>query len=136
MPLARTAMYEKGVELYIAPTADSRDNWISTMIHIALEGRCFVLGCNQFFKKSMYPDKYQELLKEEDEMMCRGGSVIVSPMGKVIKGPLFNKTGTLIAELDLNQIILGKMDLDVAGHYSRGDIFEFNAKDQPESIKE
>ena len=64
MPLARMSMYKKGVEIYIAPTADSRDEWTSTMKHIALEGRCFVLGCNQFYTKSMYPDKYQHLVQD------------------------------------------------------------------------
>ena len=64
MPLARISMYKKGVEIYIAPTADSREEWTSTMQHIALEGRCFVLGCNQFFTKSMYPEKYQHLVQD------------------------------------------------------------------------
>ena len=79
MPLARMSMYKKGIEIYVAPTADSRDGWTATMQHIALEGRCFVLGCNQFFTKSMYPDKFRNMVKDEPENMCRGGSVIVSP---------------------------------------------------------
>ena len=136
MPLARMSMYKKGVEIYIAPTADSREEWTSTMRHIALEGRCFVLGCNQYFTKSMYPDKYQHLVQDEPEDMCRGGSIIVSPMGQVIAGPLFDKSGALIAELDLEEINLSKLDFDVIGHYSRNDIFTFNALNQPEIIKE
>ena len=75
MPLARMAMYQKGVEIYIAPTADSRPEWTVTMQQIALEGRCFVLGCNQFFTKSMYPQKYRELVEQEPEELCPGGSV-------------------------------------------------------------
>ncbi len=132
MPLARMSMYNKGVEIYIAPTADSREEWTATMQHIAMEGRCFVLGCNQFFKKSMYPDKYQTLVKDEPENICRGGSVIVSPLGKIIAGPLWDKSGVLIAELDLEEITLSKLDFDVIGHYSRNDIFQFNALNQPE----
>lgn len=135
MPLARMSMYKKGVEIYIAPTADSREDWTSTMKHIALEGRCFVLGCNQYFTKSMYPLKYQPLVKDEPENICRGGSVIISPFGKIITGPLFDNSGALIAELDLEEIILSKLDFDVIGHYSRNDIFEFNVMNQPE-IKE
>src|SRR5215831_5050975 len=65
MPLARMSMYRQGVEIYIAPTADCRDSWTPTMMHIALEGRCFVLGCNQFFTKSMYLDQYKSLVKDE-----------------------------------------------------------------------
>lgn len=132
MPLARMAMYQKGVEIYIAPTADSREEWTSTMKHIALEGRCFVLGCNQYYTKSMYPEKYQHLVKDEVENLCPGGSVIVSPLGKVIAGPLFGESGALIAELDLDEIALSKFDFDVNGHYNRPDIFKFEVKNQPE----
>ncbi len=132
MPLARMAMYKQGVEIYIAPTADSREEWTSTMKHIALEGRCFVLGCNQFYTKSMYPDKYQHLVQDEPENLCRGGSVIVSPLGKILAGPLFDEAGALIAELDLDEIVSAKLDFDVIGHYSRDDIFQFNAVNQPD----
>ena len=132
MPLARISMYKKGVEIYIAPTADSREEWTSTMQHIALEGRCFVLGCNQFFTKSMYPEKYQHLVQDEPENMCRGGSVIFSPLGKKIAGPLFDKAGALVAEIDLEEINFSKLDFDVIGHYSRDDIFQFNVLNQPE----
>ena len=132
MPLARMSMYKKGVEIYIAPTADSREEWTATMQHIALEGRCFVLGCNQFFTKSMYPDKYQHLVQDEPENMCRGGSVIFSPLGKLIAGPLFDKAGALVAEIDLEEINFSKLDFDVIGHYSRDDIFQFNVLNQPE----
>lgn len=136
MPLARMSMYKKGVEIYIAPTADAREEWISTMQHIALEGRCFVLGCNQFFTKSMYPDTYQYLVQDEPENMCRGGSVIFSPLGKKIAGPLFDKAGALIAEIDLEELHLSKLDFDVNGHYSRNDIFQFKVLNQPEMGKE
>lgn len=136
MPLARMAMYKRGVEIYIAPTADSREEWTSTMQHIALEGRCFVLGCNQFFTKSMYPDKYQGLVQDEPENLCPGGSVIVSPMGKIVAGPLFGEAGALISVVDLENINLSKLDFDVIGHYSRNDIFTFNVLNQPKIKKE
>lgn len=136
MPLARMSMYQKGVEIYIAPTADSREEWIITMRHIALEGRCFVLGCNQYFTKSMYPEKYQSLVENEPENMCRGGSVIISPMGKIIEGPLYDQSGALIAELDFDEIHQSKLDFDVIGHYSRNDIFKLNIVGQPEIKKE
>lgn len=136
MPMARMSMYQKGVEIYIAPTADSRDVWVATMKHIALEGRCFVLGCNQFYTKSMYPEKYHHLVKEEPEKMCRGGSIIVSPLGRVIEGPLFDTAGALVAELDLADVQKSKLDFDVIGHYSRNDIFELKVNGQPEIKKE
>jgi len=136
MPLARMSMYKQGVEIYIAPTADARESWTSTMRHIALEGRCFVLGCNQFFTKSMYPEQYKSFVENEPELMCRGGSVIISPLGEIIAGPLFDKAGALIGEIDLEEITLSKLDFDVVGHYSRDDIFDFKVSNQPNMKKE
>ncbi|MBC7569538.1 MAG: nitrilase, partial [Spirosoma sp.] len=131
MPLARMAMYQQGVELYLAPTADSRESWTATLRHIALEGRCFVLGCNQFFTKAMYPEPYQKLVLDEPGVLCSGGSVIVSPMGEVLAGPLFGEAGAVMAELDLAQTVASKLDFDVMGHYARPDIFGFTVRDQP-----
>ena len=136
MPLARMSMYKKGVEIYIAPTADSREEWTATMKHIALEGRCFVIGCNQYYTKSMYPEKYEDSLKDEPENLCPGGSIIVSPLGQVIAGPLFNEAGVLVAELDLNDVAKSKLDFDVIGHYARNDIFELKVNNQPEMKRE
>ncbi len=136
MPLARMSMYQKGVEIYIAPTADSRDEWTATMKHIALEGRCFVLGCNQYYTKSMYPQKYQHLVENEPEHMCQGGSVIISPLGLIIEGPLFGEAGALVAELDLEEVQRSKLDFDVIGHYARNDIFDLKVTGQPETEKE
>ena len=130
MSLARMAIYGKGVEIYIAPTADPREEWVNTMRHIALEGRCFVLGCNQYMKKSMYPEKCQSLVTEDMGEFCPGGSVIVSPLGKIIEGPLFGKPGALMAALDLEEIAQAKLDFDVNGHYSRDDIFELSVRNQ------
>jgi nitrilase len=127
MPLARMAMYSKGVEIYLAPTADSRDTWQATLRHIACEGRCFVLGCNQFVTKDMYPDtlKNHPELEEQPEVMCRGGSAIISPLGEVLAGPLYDEEGILYAELDLAEIVRAKLDFDVVGHYARPDVFQF-----------
>lgn len=136
IPHARMAMYQKGVEIYIAPTADSREEWTATMKHIALEGRCFVLGCNQYFTKSMYAEKYQALASDEPEELCPGGSIIVSPHGKVLAGPLFGEAGILMAELNLEAIIHSKLDFDVNGHYNRKDVFGFQVANQPEMKKE
>jgi len=136
MPLARMAMYQQGVEIYIAPTADSREVWTATMRHIALEGRCFVLGCNQYFSRDMYPEPYLSHTQNEADELCPGGSVIISPLGEVIAGPLFGESGILTAELDMSLIPASKLDFDVIGHYAREDIFSYSVKDQPEPIIE
>ena len=133
MPLARMAMYDKGVELYLAPTADARDTWQATLRHIACEGRCFVLGCNQYMTKEMYPDDLKELkeLDEQPEIMCRGGSAIISPLGKVLAGPLYDQEGILFADLDLGAIARSKFDFDVVGHYARPDVFQLSVNEKP-----
>jgi len=135
MPLARMAMYKKGVEIYLAPTADARPSWQCTMQHIALEGRCFVMASNQFVQKSDYPEKYQAQLTNEPDIMCPGGSVIISPMGEILAGPLWHQEGLLVAEFDLSALIKSKLDFDVIGHYSRNDIFEFGVHRQPATIR-
>ena len=133
MPLARMAMYSKGVELYLAPTADARDSWQYPLRHIACEGRCFVLGCNQFLTKEMYPDDLEDLdeLDEHPDVMCRGGSVIISPFGDVLAGPLYDKEGMLCADLDLAEVARGKYDFDVVGHYARPDVFQLVVNESP-----
>jgi nitrilase len=133
MPLARMAMYGKGVEIYVAPTADARDTWQATLCHIACEGRCFVLGCNQYVTRAMYPPDLEGLeeLADQPEVMCRGGSAIYSPLGEVLAGPLYDQEGTLFAELDLGEIARSKLDLDVVGHYARPDVFRLIVNERP-----
>ena len=133
MPLARMAMYSKGVEIYLAPTADSRETWVATMRHIACEGRCYVIGCNQYFRKSDFPEYLQgELAPDRPEVLSSGGSVIVGPLGEVLAGPLFGEEGVLTADIDLDDIVRSRMDFNVIGHYARDDIFEFRVPGQPE----
>ncbi len=126
MPLARAAMYAKGVKLYIAPTADSREVYQSTLKHIALEGRCFVISCNQYVEKNMYPKdlNYYHELENQPEIMCPGGSCIVDPLGRYVVEPVYNKEEILIGELDLDLIVQSRLDFDPNGHYSRPDVFE------------
>jgi len=138
MPLARAAMYAKGVQIYIAPTADSRDVWQSTIRHIAVEGRCFVLSCNQYVNKDMYPTDlacYDDLASSPDEM-CPGGSTIVGPLGEYIKEPVFGKEEILITDLDLREIAYSQFDFDVVGHYSRPDVFQLVVNEEKkENVK-
>ena len=133
MPLARATMYAKGVDIYLAPTADARDTWQATLRHIACEGRCFVLGCNQFVTKDMYPEDLplRHELREKPEVMCRGGSAVVSPLGEVLAGPLYGEEGILYADLDREELIRSKVDFDVVGHYARPDIFQLCVDERP-----
>jgi nitrilase len=129
MPLLRMAMYQKGIQLYCAPTADPRDTWVASMRHIAFEGRCFVLSANQFARRSDYPDDYPVDVPA-GEVMCRGNSVIVGPLGELLAGPETDGEAILGAEIDLGRTIEGKFDLDVAGHYSRPDVFRLEVDER------
>jgi nitrilase len=132
LPLLRASMYAKGIEIYCAPTADARDSWLATVRHIAVEGRCFVLSCNQFNRRSDFPADYRSIYGENpDAIVCRGGSCIVDPFGNFLVGPNTESEGILVAEVDLAQIVRGKYDLDVVGHYARPDIFQLHVDERP-----
>lgn len=132
MPLARMALYGKGVELYLAPTADARPRWQATLQHIALEGRCFVLGCNQYVRRDMYPADLEiaEELQKWPETLCRGGSAIYDPAGDAVAGPLWDEEGILVADLELTAIPRAKFDFDVTGHYARPDVFRLQVDER------
>jgi nitrilase len=135
MPLLRMAMYAKGVQLYCAPTADGRDTWLPTMRHIALEGRCFVLSCNQFCRRADYPDDYATAFGDEpDTIISCGGSCIIGPLGQVLAGPDFDGETILTADLDMGDIARGKFDFDVAGHYARPDVFRLVVDERPRPV--
>lgn len=132
LPLMRAAMYAKGIEIYCAPTADSRDVWLASMRHIAVEGRCFVLSCNQFNRQRDFPGDYRARFDgNSDAIVTRGGSCIIDPFGNFLAGPNTESEAILIAEIDRAQVVRGKYDLDVVGHYARPDIFQLNVDERP-----
>jgi nitrilase len=132
MPLLRMSMYAKGTQIWCAPTADARDSWVATMRHIACEGRCFVLSANQFVRRCDYPQEYPiEGDHPWDAVLCRGASMIVSPLGEILAGPEVDGEAIVRAELDLGKIAEGKYDFDVVGHYARPDVFRLSVNEQP-----
>lgn len=132
MPLLRMHMYSQGITLYCAPTADDKDNWLSTMRHVSVEGRCFVLSACQYIRRGDYPDNYECLLGDDpDIVISRGGSAIIDPFGRILAGPDFSGENLLLAEIDQDQVIRAKFDLDVAGHCSRPDIFQLRVNTAP-----
>lgn len=133
MPLMRAAMYAKGVQLYLTPTADDLEMWVTTVRHIAKEGRCFVLSACQFLERRDCPADYP-IGREFGDVLMRGGSCIVAPTGELLSGPVYDARTTLVADLDLRDVVRGKYDLDVVGHYSRPDVFTLMVDDQPKGI--
>ena len=134
MPALRMAMYQQRVALYCAPTADDRDTWISTMQHVAMEGRCFVLSSCQHLRRAQLPmDALHNRLPEApDTLLMRGGSCIISPMGKVLAGPVYGEDVLLTAEIDMDDIPRAQMDFDPVGHYARPDVFQLAVNTAPQ----
>jgi nitrilase len=126
MPLARFSLYESGVEIYLAPTAEDSEDWHDSMKHIARESRAFVLSCCVFQRASSYPDDVQ--LAEGDELIGRGGSAILGPDGAYLAGPLWDEEGVLYAELDPQRLYEERQRFAPAGHYHRPDIFRLKVR--------
>ncbi len=123
MPLARFALYEGGVEVYLAPTADDSEDWHDSMKHIAREARAFVLSCCVFQRAASYPTDVP--LAEGDELVGAGGSAILAPDGTYLAGPLWNEEGILYADLDPQRLYEARQRFDPAGHYNRPDVLRF-----------
>lgn len=136
MPLARYALYAQGVEIYIAPTYDSGDDWTGTLRHIAREGGCWVVGSGNIIRGSDIPDDFpdkEKLYPDADEWINQGDSVVIAPGGEIVAGPMQNEKGILCAEVDSQRVAAARRSLDVAGHYARPDIFKLQINSQPQS---
>ena len=132
MPLARFALYESGVEIYIASTADDGDNWQPTLIHIAREARAFVVSPSHFQRASSYPEDFPLVkLLEGVDLVGRGGSAILAPDGSYLAGPLYNEEGILYAELDPARLDEERQRFDPAGHYHRPDVLGLRVSPNP-----
>lgn len=133
MPLLRAAYYAKGVQIWAAPTADDRESWVSTMRHVAMEGRCFVVGACQVMRRSDFPEDYASRIEAApDEWMMHGRSVIVGPLGEILAGPLVDEEGILTAEVDVDDLLGARLDFDPVGHYARPDLFSLRVNEAPQ----
>lgn len=135
MPMLRMSQYAQGVEIYCTPTVDDRPNWTSTMTTIALEGRCFVVSASQYLQRKDAPEDFEPVQgNKPDTVLINGGSVIISPLGETLAGPVFGEDAILSAELDFSDIVRGKMDFDVTGHYARPDVFSLEINTTPNAV--
>jgi nitrilase len=130
MPLLRTAMYARGVELYCAITVDDRETWVPTVRHIALEGRCFVLSACQVLRRTDLPLGYPTgSFAADQDCLIRGGSCIVGPLGQLLAGPVYGEECVLTADLHRADLSRAKFDFDVVGHYARPDVFRLTVNE-------
>jgi len=129
MPLARFSLYESGVEIYVASTADDGDAWQATLVHIARESRAFVVAPSHFQRAASYPADFP--LREELtglDVIGRGGSAILGPDGGYLAGPLYDEEGILYAELDPARLAEERQRFDPAGHYHRPDVLSLSVR--------
>jgi len=134
MPLARFTLYAQGLDFYVAPTWDAGSGWVSSMRHIALEGRCWVLGNGTAMRGRDVPADFpnrEQLFPDEDDWFNPGDSVVVGPDGRIAAGPLRNEHGILYADCDPAAAAVGRRTLDVAGHYGRPDVFRLEVRTEP-----
>jgi nitrilase len=129
MPLARFSLYESGVEIYIASTADDGDLWQATLVHIARESRAFVVAPSHFQRAGSYPDDFplRELLGGDD-LLGRGGSAILGPDGGYLAGPLYGEEGVLYADLEADRLYEERQRFDPVGHYNRPELLHFELR--------
>ena len=132
MPLARAALYEKGVTLYISPNTNDNPEWQHTIRHIAIEGHCFFVNCDMIIPKSSYPEGLEEkdAASRLPDIACRGGSCVIDPFGHAVTDTLWDEEGILYADLDMQQVPASRMEHDVCGHYARPDVVRLVVRDE------
>ena len=129
MPLARVALYESGVEIYVASTADDSGAWQQTLVHIARESRAYVVAPAHFQRESAYPDDFPLAAEIEGAgTIGRGGSAILAPDGSYLAGPLYDEEAILYAELDPARLLAERQRFDPVGHYSRPDVLQLTVR--------
>lgn len=132
MPLARVALYQKGITIYISPNTNDNPEWQATIQHIAIEGKCFFVNADMIIRRSSYPSDLCErnIVSELPEFVCRGGSCIIDPYGHYLTKPVWDEETIIYAELDMSLPAACKMELDAIGHYARPDILELKVNEK------
>lgn len=132
MPLARVALYEKGISIYISPNTNDNEEWQDTIRHIAIEGHCYFINCDMLIRKNSYPKDLNEYAATESlpDIVCRGGSCVIDPYGHLDSDCIWDEEGIIYATLDMQKVPSSKMEHDVCGHYARPDVLKLNYCDK------
>lgn len=131
MPLARVALYQRGISIYISPNTNDNPEWQNTIRHIAIEGHCYFVNCNMFFTRNDYPETCGDgdRIEQLPEIVCRGGSCIIDPFGHDVTETLWDQEGILYADLDMELVPASRMEHDVCGHYARPDVLKLQVNE-------
>ena len=132
MPLARVALYQKGITIYISPNTNDNPEWQATIQHIAIEGKCYFINSDMIVRKSSYPADLNEkdAVERQPDMVCRGGSCIIDPYGHYLTQPVWDEETIIYAELDMELPAACKMEHDAVGHYARPDVLELTVHEK------
>ncbi len=132
MPLARVALYQKGITVYISPNTNDNPEWQATIQHIAIEGKCYFINADMIVRKNSYPIDLNEkdAIEQLPELVCRGGSCIIDPYGHYVTEPVWDVETIIYAELDMSLPSESKMEHDAVGHYARPDVLELIVNDR------
>ena len=132
MPLARVALYQKGVTIYLSPNTNDNPEWQATIQHIAIEGKCFFVNADMLVRRSSYPADLKTFADVEKlpDMVCRGGSCVIDPYGHYLTEPVWDEETVIYAELDMQLAAACKMEHDPVGHYARPDVLELTVHEK------
>ncbi len=128
MPLARVALYQKGITIYISPNTNDNPEWQATIQHIAIEGKCYFINADLLIRKTSYPEDLNtaEDIRNLPEKVCRGGSCIIDPFGHYMMKPVWDEETIIFADLDMQLVPACKMEHDAVGHYARPDVLRLS----------
>lgn len=131
MPLARVALYQKGVSIYISPNTNDNPEWQNTIRHIAIEGHCYFVNCNMYFRKEDYPQTVSggKEIEKLPEIVCRGGSCVIDPFGHEASETVWDKEAVIYATLEMQKVPASKMEHDACGHYARNDVLHLRVNE-------
>lgn len=132
MPLARVALYDKGVTLYISPNTNDNEEWQATIRHIAIEGHCYFINCDMYFTRDMYPAQLHcpDEISRLPDIVCRGGSCIVDPYGHYETQPVWDREDIIFADLQMDKVPASRMEFDACGHYARPDVLDLHVTER------
>lgn len=132
MPLARVALYQKGITIYLSPNTNDNPEWQSTIRHIAIEGKCYFINADMIVRRSSYPDDLheQEAIHRLPDMVCRGGSCVIDPFGHALADPVWDEETIIYSDLDMTLPVKCKMEHDAVGHYARPDVLSLTVNDR------
>ena len=119
MPLARYVLFAEGAEIYVAAGHEYGEAWLTSLRHIAREGRVYVIGCSAALAPGVVRQSSNTWTRQAHEP---AGGILVSPEGETIELSAHGTTKLLYGEIDLGRIAAARR-LNPDGPLARPDVF-------------